>query len=150
MVGRIGFLVVVRRRLADPFQKTPLADDRNTKGRGTAKLVGGTAIVKERPAELADNEDLRTICDLWAAVVELGRIEVAGFCLDDMSGEIEHLFRSLELGNVLEIRQLVANFLRRPCRRQHSFELPPYSFKGAAQLDDDGTVRQVRAVHVVR
>ena len=84
------------------------------------------------------------------AVVELGRIEVAGFCLDYMSGEIEHLFRSLELGNVLEIRQLVANFLRRPCRRQHSFELPPYSFKGAAQLDDDGTVRQVRAVHVVR
>ena len=40
--------------------------------------------------------------------------------------------------------------LRRPCRRQHSFELPLYPFKGAAQLDDDGTVRQVRAVHVVR
>ena len=28
------------------------------------------------------------------AVVELSRIEVAGFCLDDMSGKIEHLFRS--------------------------------------------------------
>ena len=27
------------------------------------------------------------------AVVELSRIEVAGFCLDDMSGKIEHLFR---------------------------------------------------------
>src|SRR6202042_3636460 len=45
------------------------------------------------------------------AVFELSRIEVAGFCLDDMSGKIEHLFRSLELGNVLEIRLLVANFV---------------------------------------
>ena len=39
--------------------------------------------------------------------------------------------------------------LRRPYRRQHGFELPLYPFKGAAQLSDDGTVRQLRTVHVV-
>ena len=37
-----------------------------------------------------------------------------------------------------------------PVPRQHGFELPLYPFKRAAQLDDDGTVREARAVHVVR
>ena len=46
----------------------------------------------------------------------------------------------------------VSNFriLGRPCRRQQGFELSLHPFKRGAQLDDDGTVREARAVHVVR
>jgi len=32
---------------------------------------------------------------------------------------------------------------------QHGFALLPHSFKVTAQLDDDGTVSEVRTVHVV-
>src|SRR5262249_48864231 len=32
---------------------------------------------------------------------------------------------------------------------QHGFDLLPHPFKVTAQLDDDGTVREVRTVHVV-
>jgi hypothetical protein len=39
-----------------------------------------------------------------------------------------------------------SSFLRR--LRQHGFELPLHPFKRAAQLDDDGTMRQVGAVYV--
>jgi hypothetical protein len=45
------------------------------------------------------------------AVLELRRIEVAGFGLDDVSGEIEHLFRGFHIGNVLEIGLLIANLV---------------------------------------
>jgi hypothetical protein len=31
---------------------------------------------------------------------------------------------------------------------QHGFDLPPHPFKVTAQLGDDGTVRQMRTVHV--
>jgi hypothetical protein len=36
-----------------------------------------------------------------------------------------------------------------PALWQHGFELPPHPFKVTAQLGDNGTVREVRTVHVV-
>src|SRR5262249_18045023 len=63
LVDRVGFLVVIRRGLADPFEKTPLADDRNAKGGSAAELVGGATIVQQRPSKLANNEDSRALCD---------------------------------------------------------------------------------------
>jgi hypothetical protein len=32
---------------------------------------------------------------------------------------------------------------------QHAFELPPHPIKVTTQLSDNGTVREVRTVHVV-
>ena len=63
------------------------------------------------------------------AVLELRRIEVAGFGLDDVSGEIEHLFRGLEIGNVLEIGLFVANFIGIAQRKSHQ--------TAAARLEGD-------------
>ena len=45
------------------------------------------------------------------SILELRRIEVASLGLDDVRCEIEHFFRELEIGNVLEIGLFIANFV---------------------------------------
>jgi hypothetical protein len=42
---------------------------------------------------------------------------VARFRLDNVSGEIEHPFGELKLGNLFEVRLFIANFIRIPQRQ---------------------------------
>jgi len=45
------------------------------------------------------------------SVLELRRIKVSSLGLDDVRCEIEHFFREFQIGNVFEIRLIVANFV---------------------------------------
>jgi hypothetical protein len=57
---------IVWGRLTDPFQKAPLADDRNAVFSGAAKFVGRATIVQQGPSKLADDEKLGALCDCRA------------------------------------------------------------------------------------
>jgi hypothetical protein len=77
LIGRIGPVQTIRDRLPDPLQKAPLAYHRNAVAARFAQLVRWPAIIHQRPAEFAHNEQIGPAGDFLA-----WRSAIAANCLE--------------------------------------------------------------------
>ena len=62
----VGLGLLLGHALAGPGEKLPFARDRDAIGLGLREAVGGPAVIEQRPAELAHDQDVRLLGDAFA------------------------------------------------------------------------------------